>query len=310
MRLTGIDANLLIALDALLRERNVTRAARRVGRGQPAMSHVLGRLRAYFQDPLLVPEGRGLTLSPRAQELSEPVARAMAALLEVFDKQADPEKRAHRKFVIASTDLFAWRFFPELLRALQRDDPSIVLETRPLSARSTEQVLSEGIDLAFGVYEDVPQHIHQQQLFSEPFVCVVRAEHPKVRKAIALRLYLDLPHLEIIFAPRARIGERIDRMLAAIGKRRRVTASVAHFSVARRVLETNDHILTMARGDAESLIKGSALRIVEAPLELPPLLFSQIWRRQHDEDAAHRWLRESAARVCTSGRDEQASPTD
>jgi DNA-binding transcriptional LysR family regulator len=294
MRLTGIDANLLIALDALLRERNVTRAARRVGRGQPAMSHVLGRLRAYFQDPLLVPEGRGLTLSPRAQELSEPVARAMAALLEVFDKQADPEKRAHRKFVIASTDLFAWRFFPELLRALQRDDPSIVLETRPLSARSTEQVLSEGIDLAFGVYEDVPQHIHQQQLFSEPFVCVVRAEHPKVRKAIALRLYLDLPHL--------------DRMLAAIGKRRRVTASVAHFSVARRVLETNDHILTMARGDAESLIKGSALRIVEAPLELPPLLFSQIWRRQHDEDAAHRWLRETAARVCTSGRDEATSP--
>jgi DNA-binding transcriptional LysR family regulator len=307
MRFSGIDANLLIVLDALLREKNVTRAAQRVGRGQPAMSHALARLRAYFEDPLLVPEGRGLALSARAEELSEPVARAMSALLEVFDKHAGAEKRAHRRFVIASSDLFACRFFPELLRTLQRDDPTIVLEARPLTARSTEQILSDGIDLAFGVYEDVPLHINQQQLFNESFVCVVRADHPKVRKTIPLRLYLDLPHLEITFAPRARIGERIDRMLAATGTRRRVTASVAHFSVARRVLETNDHVLTMTKGSAESLIQGSALRIVDAPLELPQLRFSQIWWRHQDEDTSHRWLRETAAHVCTSHRDEETA---
>jgi DNA-binding transcriptional LysR family regulator len=307
MRFSGIDANLLIALNALLREKNVTRAAQRVGRGQPAMSHALARLRAYFEDPLLVPEGRGLALSPRGQELSEPVARAMSALLEVFDKHAGAEKRANRRFVIASSDLFACRFFPELLRTLQRDDPTIVLEARPLSARSTEQILGDGIDLAFGVYEDVPLHVNQQLLFNEPFVCVVRTDHPKVRKAIPLRLYLDLPHLEIIFAPRARIGERVDRMLAATGTRRRVTASVAHFSVARRVLEANDHVLTMTKGNAESLIQGSALRIVDAPLELPPLGFSQIWLRHRDEDTSHRWLRETAARVCTSQHDEEAA---
>jgi DNA-binding transcriptional LysR family regulator len=298
MKLSGIDTNLLVALDALLKEKNVTRAAKRIGRGQPAMSHVLARLRAHFEDPLLVPKGRELVLSKKAQTLVEPVARAISALTDVFDERSAAEKHAERTFVLASTDLFAWRFIPELLCALQQDIPDVVLETRPLIARSSEQILSDGVDLAFGVYEDLPQHINQQQLHTEPYVCVMRADHPKVGGTLPLEVYLELPHLEVVPAPKARAGERIDRILAASGKQRRVTAKVAHFCVARRILETNDHVLTMSKGNAEFLIQGSALRIVSAPIELPPLRISQIWRRQYDEDLAHRWLRETAARVC------------
>jgi DNA-binding transcriptional LysR family regulator len=298
MKLSGIDANLLIALDALLREKNVTRAAKHIGRGQPAMSHILARLRSHFDDPLLVQKGRELVLSQRAQTLVEPVARAVSALTDVFDERTLLEKRAARTVVIASMDLFASRFVPELLRKLQRHAPNILLETRPLIARSTDQILGEGVDLAFGVFEDVPQHINQQQLFSEPFVCVVRSDHPRIRRTLPLRLYLELPHMEIVPAPRTRTGERVDRILAASGQRRHVTARIAHFSVARRILETNDHVLTMTKGHAELLIEGAALRMVRAPLEIPSLRFSQIWRRQYDEDATHRWLREAAARVC------------
>jgi DNA-binding transcriptional LysR family regulator len=298
VKLSGIDTNLLVALDALLKEKNVTRAAKRIGRGQPAMSHILARLREHFEDPLLVPKGRELVLSLKGQMLVEPVARAISAFTDVFDERSAAEKRSGRTFVVASTDLFAWRFIPELLCALQQDAPDVVLEARPLIARSTEQILSDGVDLAFGVYEDLPQHINQQQLHTEPYVCVVRADHPEVGRKIPLELYLELPHIEVVPAPRARAGDRIDRILAASGKRRRVTAKVAHFCVARRILETNDCVLTMSKGNAEFLIKKSALRIVNAPIELPPLRISQIWRRQYDEDIEHRWLRQTAARVC------------
>lgn len=298
MNLSSIETNLLIVLDALLKEKNVTRAAKRVGRGQPAMSHALTRLREYFADPLLVAKGREFVLSPKAQELREPVARAIAALAEVFDGRTAEDPRIHRTFAVASTDLFAWRFVPDLLLALQRDVPDLILEARPLVARSTDAILSDGVDLAFGVFEDVPPYINQQELFADPYVCVVRTGHPAARKRLSLAQYLDLPHLEVIPAPGARTGNRVDRILAAAGKRRRVTMKVFHFAIAQRVLETNDHVLTMTKGNAEAFVQDRDLRIVNAPFDFPAVRFSQIWRRQNDDDAAHRWLRETAARIC------------
>jgi len=104
MKLSGIDANLLIALDALLRERNVTRAAARLGIGQPALSHSLARLRSHFKDPLLVPHGRELRLSTKASRLVESVAAATAALASVFEERPGLDLDASRKFIIAGAD--------------------------------------------------------------------------------------------------------------------------------------------------------------------------------------------------------------
>jgi DNA-binding transcriptional LysR family regulator len=298
MKISGIDANLLIALEALLRERNVTRAAARLGVGQPALSHSLARLREHFKDPLLVPKGRELILSEKAARLLEPVSAAAAALASVFEERPNLDLRSARPFIVASADLFSLRFVPEIVRTLGREAPGVALEVRSLAARSTELCLSDGVELAFGVFEEVPSTINQQHLFHDPFVCVVRVDHPEVGTTLSLKAYAKLPHLEVAPAPNARPGVRIDRILAAKGARRKVTTRVAYFLLAARILESSDQVLTMTQAFAEELIKVARLRILKCPLPIPPLSFSQIWSRRHDADPTHRWLRERCGSLC------------
>jgi DNA-binding transcriptional LysR family regulator len=160
--------------------------------------------------------------------------------------------------------------------------------------------LSDGVDLAFGVFDDVPPSLNQQTLFEDPFVCVVRADHPQVGASLSLRAFTRLPHLEVAPAPKARPGLRIERMLAAKGLARRVETRVPYFLLAARILESSDQVLTMTHVFADELRNAARLRIVKCPLAIPPLSFSQIWLRQHDDDPTHRWLRETCARICSS----------
>jgi DNA-binding transcriptional LysR family regulator len=296
--LASIDANLILALDALLAERNVTRAAARLGVGQPAMSHSLGRLREHFGDPLLVPKGRELVLTPRARTLVAPVAAATAALATVFERNQSADPRTTRTFVMAAADLFATRFVPSILRDLERDVSELDFEVRPLASRSTEQIV-DGVDLAVGVFEDIPVILNQEPLFQDHYVCVVRRDHPDVGRTLSLATYLGLPHVEVAPAPNARPGERIDRWLAAHGhQRRRVPMRVPFFALAARVVAQRDHVLTMTESFARELAEREALRIVRCPVQLAPLTFSQIWHRRHDDDPAHIWFRGAVSRVC------------
>jgi DNA-binding transcriptional LysR family regulator len=302
MKLSGIDANLVVALHALLQERSVTRAAARLGIGQPGLSHSLARLREHFRDPLLVAKGRELQLTDKARQLLEPAASATLALREVFEERPGFDPHAARSFVFACADLFAQRFGPEIVGSLRRDAPGIVPELRPLQSRSTEQILSDGVELAFGTFEDVPVELNQQHLFDDSYVCVLRKAHPYGARTLTLKAYAKLQHLEVLPAPQARPGARIDRFLAARGMRRHVALRVPYFSLAARLLADSDLVLTMTEGFARELAELAPLRIMPAPLSLAPLSFSQIWSRRLDQDPAHRFLRETCARVCRDGR--------
>jgi len=246
-KLSGIDTNLLIALDALFKERSVTRAAARLSIGQPGMSHSLARLREYFKDPLLVPHGRAMVLTDKALKLVDRVARATEALADVFEERSSFDPLAARRVAFACADLFALRFVPQLFEALRREAPGIEPELRPLVTRATDQILSDGVELAFGVFEDVPPALNQQSLFVDPFVCVVGADNARVGKSLSLRTYVALQHLEVLPAPMARPGARIDRFLTAKGLRRSVATRVPYFLLAARLLAESELILTMTR---------------------------------------------------------------
>ena len=301
MKLSGIDANLIIALDALLTERSVTRAAKRLGVGQPAMSHSLARLREHFDDVLLVRQGGQLALSSKAKKLAGRAADAVRALNVVFETGQARDLTVHRLFALACADLFSIRFFPQIVKRLHAFAPGLELEVKPLAGRASEQILSEDIDLAFGTFEDVPEAINQQHLFDDPFVCVLRKGHPRSKKALSLKTYVSLPHLEVLPAPNARPGERIDRLLAAQGVKRRVTMRVPYFFLAAQLVAKGDYVLTMTRAFAEVLARTAPLHIVNVPFAIPPLRFSQIWRRVRDDDEPHRWLREACAKACANG---------
>ncbi|MET0595684.1 MAG: LysR family transcriptional regulator, partial [Polyangiaceae bacterium] len=175
MKLSGIDANLLAALDALLREKSVTRAARRLGVGQPAVSHSLSRLRAHFHDELLVLKGRNYVLTAKAEKLTSVVANATRALADVFEEQPsfDAATSSYR-FVVACSDLFGILIVPELLRTLQREAEHVEVELRAIVAPANESILGGGVDIALGIFEDVPARINQQALYEDPAVCVIR----------------------------------------------------------------------------------------------------------------------------------------
>jgi DNA-binding transcriptional LysR family regulator len=299
MKLSGIDANLLAALDALLREKSVTRAARRLGVGQPALSHSLSRLRQHFNDDLLVLKGRNYILTDKADKLTSMVANATRALAEVFEERPsfDAATSSYR-FVVACSDLFGILVIPELLRTLRREAENVEVELRAIVTSSKESILDGGVDLALGIFEDVPSNINQQSLYEDPAVCVVRANHEQVGKRLTLETYGRLPHLEIAPTADSIPSLHIDRALAAIGKRRQVTLRVPYYLLAPHILEQTDHVATLSSSGAEILAQMARLRVVEPPIALPNHKFSQIWQNIHNEDRAHTWLRERIASIC------------
>src|SRR5258708_19128129 len=285
MKLSGIDANLLAALDALLREKSVTRAARRLGVGQPALSHSLSRLRDHFKDDLLVLKGRNYVLTDKAETLASVVANATRALAEVFEEQPsfDAATSSYR-FVVACSDLFGILIIPELLRTLRREAEHVEVELRAIIGTSKESILEGGVDLALGIFEDVPSSINQQSLYDDPTVCVVRANHEQVGKRLTLDTYAKLPHLEIGPTPDSIPGLHIDRALAAIGKRSHVTLRVPYYFLAPHILEQTAHVASLSASGAEILAKMARLRVADPPIGLPSYKYSQLCRNSDNDD--------------------------
>lgn len=301
MTLSAIDTNLLLALQALLQEASVTRAARRLGVGQPAMSRSLARLRDHFKDPLLVAKGRQLVLTPGARALMPSVEKAAAAVADVFHEPARSRTEASRVYVVACADLFAIALVPALMRALgQVAGAAAGVEVRPIPARSSEQILDDGADVVLGSFEDVPPTVGQKHLFSDPFVCVVGSDHPQVSSKLSLRTYLALPHVEVVPAPNARPGLRIERALGGRASERVIAARVPYFSLAARLLAETALVLTMTRSFARVLQELAPLKVLPLPFQVPPQRFSLLWHRRHDADRAHARFRDLLSTVCAA----------
>lgn len=293
----GIDANLLLALDALLRERSVTRAARALGLGQPGMSHALGRLRAHFGDPLLVRKGAAMVLTPRARSLAAPAEAAVQALQGVFDQRdVFTPATARRLFRIATTDHVGFLLLPPLMERLGREAPGVDLDVRAITEHPVPEALGEGtVDLAIGVFDQVPSGLRRQALFQERFTCLVRKDHPGVGATMSLEEYLALGH--VLVAPRGTREGAVDRALGARKLARRVALTIPHFLLAARIVAHSDLVVTLAERLAEHFVRMAGVRRVEPPLPLERYTLSQLWHEQHHADAGHRWLRQEVFRA-------------
>jgi len=242
--------------------------------------------------------GRDYFLTDKAQKLAGVVANATRALAEVFEQTPSFDAATSSRFVVACSDLFGILVIPELLRTLKREAEHVEVELRAIVSTSKESILADGVDLALGVFEDVPPGINQQSLYDAPAVCVVRANHEQVGQRLTLETYGKLPHMEIAPVADALSGLHIDRALAAIGQRRHVTLRVPYYLLAPHILEQTDHVATLSASGADILAKMARLRVVEPPIPLPSYKYSQIWQNSHNDDLAHTWLRERVASIC------------
>jgi DNA-binding transcriptional LysR family regulator len=294
MHLDSLDLNLLVALNALIAERSVTRAAERLGLSQPALSHTLARLRKALGDPLLVRSPRGMDLTPRAQAIAAPLARALDDLAGAVQPPA-PFDPAHaiRRFRIATDDYLERLLLPKLLAGMWREGPSISVEVRTAGPRS-------GHDLADGVVDAViaPARVigrlpgaYTQHLFDEKFVCLSRVGHPAIGRRLTLETFVAVPHL--LVSPGGRPGSIVDTALAKLGLRRRVAVVVPHFLAAPPIVRQSDAVVTL--GQRFALASGEGLRIHPPPLELPDFDVSLFWHERDHGDAAHTWFRRMIA---------------
>jgi DNA-binding transcriptional LysR family regulator len=285
VRLAGIDLNLLTSLDALLATQSVTRAARELGRTQPAVSHALRRLRELLGDELLVRTPSGMQPTPRAQELRPAVRAAIEAALAVLQEAPafDPA-RAERSFAVVMTDQASFLLMPPLAERLAREAPGVRIDVRA----GLLQTVSDGADLAIGVFRDQPAGTRTEPLFREEFACVIRRGSAAARGRFDRKRYLALPHL--LVAPRGLPGSPLDDALAREGERRRVVLTVPHFLVAPHVIAATDLVWTAPGGLARAF-PHLPLAVREPPVRLEGFTISMRWHVRLDRDPGLRWLR-------------------
>lgn len=298
MYIYGIDANLLVSLDALLREASVTRAAQRVGLTQSAMSHALARLREHLSDPLLVRAGRQMVLTHKAEALAPRVARLVEEMSRLFapGEGFDPASLV-RAFSLRTTDHILFVLMPEIDALLNAEAPSVDLLVSSLSEQGVDDLRHGQCDLAVGVFPELPSDIREQALFTDRFVCLVRKEHPVARTGLNLSQYGAMPH--VLVAPRGSPVGIVDRLLAEHGIRRRVARSVPHFLVAPFLVADSDAVVTMSERMAQRISPLLDLAVLEPPLTLPHYTLTMAWHERHDGDPAHRWLRDLLVRAAS-----------
>lgn len=289
--LAGVDLNLLVALDALLADESVTRAAARVGLTQPAMSRALGRLRDLLGDPLLVRDGARMRATARAVAVA-PRVRQILAEVQATLRDARPfdPATATRTFVVATNDYCGALLLPGIIRRLRDEAPRVDLKVRALGPSTPVEALAEGaLDLAIGTFMDPAASLSRELLFEDGFVCLVRAGHPLTAGRLTLKRYADGEHL-LVSAPGEGPGVA-DLALAAQGLGRRVAVRVPHFLLALRLVGGTDLLLTLPRRLAEASAPELGLVLLKPPLPLPRFGVEVLGHPRSAGDPGLLWLR-------------------
>ncbi len=288
--LRRIDLNLLLTLHALLAEKHVTRAALRLHKSQPAVSHALAQLRETFKDPLLTRRGAGMALTPRAQDLLLPLEAALQQLNGLLHEGAFDPGQAVRRFRLAMSDYAAHLVLPTLVKRLRDQAPGIDMVVCQASREAMLAQLADGeIDLGLGVFPDTASGIVVETLFEEHFVSVADKRSLPPRGTLALDAWLARPH--VLVATRPDTENEIDAALAAQGRRRRIALVLPHWRASTEVLAGTDLILTVASRTLDLVPDDQGLTRFMPPFALPGFAFQQAWHARRDADSAHHWFR-------------------
>ncbi|MEZ4364483.1 MAG: LysR family transcriptional regulator [Kofleriaceae bacterium] len=286
------DLDLLLALDVLLAERHITRAAQRLGISQGAASQKLARLREFFQDAILVP-GRPLAaLTPRAQAVAEPLSRALAELRGAVRAGAPfVAASSERQFVLLGSDLLEALALPALLPVLAERAPRVSVSVERADVDFVQRLERGTADLAFVPNFQTSVALKRRALPIGRFVVLLRKGHPALRRRRRLDLdtYLALSH--VLVAPRGMPGSIVDKALAELGRQRRVVARVQHFTSAPPLIASSDLVVTCPASVLAATPRWIPIVALPPPLQLPDDHTSMVWHPRSDDDPGHVWLR-------------------
>ena len=294
LNLRKIDLNLLVVLDVLLDERNVTRAAARLGYTQPTISGMLTRLRDLFGDPLFVRTQRGLLATPRAQALAIPLKQLLADSQFLVARDVFDPANVEMTFNISSNDYMQHAVLVPFVKVLRREAPQIKLAIAPPIIEGLSEALARGqIDLAVTIPEFAMSDLPSRPLYRERYVVAVRRQHPLARlNAMTAERFCSYDH--VLVSPTGGSFEGpADRALARLRLRRKVRYSVPSFLLLPAILQTDDLVaLVPSRLLRED---DKRLAVLRPPVEVPGFDVIAVWHPRVDKDPAHRWLRDRLA---------------
>jgi DNA-binding transcriptional LysR family regulator len=299
--LRRFDLNLLLAFDILIAERSVTAAARRMSVGQPAMSNALARLRAMFDDPLLIRTPAGMQPTGRALELVEPISRILAELRqEVFSGRRFSPETDKRSFRIGVSDQAEAAVMQGALQAIAKAAPGVSILVRSVEMRLGAELLATGaIDVALGYFPEVEGELEVSTLYHETFVCLFDAAACGAAPPLSLDTYVTLPH--ILVSLRGEPFGHFDALLEAIGQTRVVIYTTPHFLAVPFLLHGFRAVAALPRRLAENCAEAAGLSICPVPLPSSGYDVRMVWHRRTASDPAQIWFREILAGVGQSG---------
>lgn len=291
-----VDPSLLVSLDALLRTRSVTDAAREQGITQSAMSQRLRKLREALGDPLLVSSGKSLSLTDRAAEIAGPLRAALLDLSAASQLGAafDPAT-ATRTFQVATSDAGEFFVLPLLTRILDQRAPRVKVIFRAPRLTMLDELEQGSLDLAVGVPETDRAGFRSTRVGEEGFAVLCRPDHPILGPGATLDDYLRCRH--VLIAPSGTPGGIADMVLGGMGLGREVSVQISNFLPAPFIVASSDLVLTCPESFAQRATELAPVVLLEAPLPLPLIPVHMLWHERSQHDAGHRWLRETARQV-------------
>jgi DNA-binding transcriptional LysR family regulator len=287
-----LDLNLLVTLETLLVERNVTKAAARLHLSQPAVSTQLSRLRHEFDDLLLIPAQRGMTPTAKAMELLDPLRQALDQVRATVasHRNFDPAK-ARLTFAIACTDYLQAAVVKPLVAELRTRAPGVRVALRNLDLPQLETQMARGdVDLALMTPQAAPPGLRTRHLFDERYVLIGRRKHPRLGDGITIAEFAKLEQV-IVSLDGGGFATPVDSALAALGHRRNVVLSAASFLFVPEIVTHSDFVALVP----ERLVRDRAnkLKVMDCPFPVEGFAVGMVWHERSHGHSGQRWIREA-----------------
>jgi DNA-binding transcriptional LysR family regulator len=298
MNLRGIDLNLLVVFISLMEEGRVSRAADRIGMSQPAVSHALNRLRAYFNDPLFVRTPEGMKPTAKALEIAPQLQDALGQIDSILERmESFKPNEAHKAFTIGMSDYSGFVLLPRLLRTFQEQSPGSVLRVRAIN-RTTGPILLENaeIDLAIGIPADAVS-LRRVELFSERWVAICCNSGPYADTTFTTETYAAAPHLNV--STHGEMTHHLDTAFSEMGLTRHVVASISHFLLAPLVIRKSGMVATVAERLALESVASGGLTMKELPFLDVDFRIEMLWHQNAHRSISNRWLRELVVHIAS-----------
>ena len=291
MNIKNFDLNLLVVFKTLYEERNVTKASKKIGITQPAMSNALNRLRYLVKDELFIRGPKGMRPTPRANELASPIQTALNDLeLSLSSINFDP-KTTKKLYKISISDDVAPLILPNLINFLEKESPNSSLRIRSEQGSEAIKLLdSNDIDFAIGRFEMVSTRFESVDLYTEKYVCMMNSDHPLAEdEKLSIEQYLSSKHLRV--APAGTPVAPIDRSLSQLNLEREIFARIDLVTMAPLILKNSDLILTLPSKTAQRMAKNYNFSIAELPIGLEQRQTKLLWHRELTNHPAYDWIK-------------------